>query len=160
MADIQVDVEIKLEGIDRFIMSHKKAVKKGVTHIYNNVKRNIGGSGKIANALQLDYQYEKGYAWIGFPSGSHEELVGSVLQYGSGAMGETYYKPTNFGEKKPQYTNPILPIKGKAMMYVNKNGQKVFMKSFKGHKPKYIMTEAVKNSLRFMPIIISNEMNK
>ena len=157
---INVPVKVRIEMTKKFEWAYKKSIEMSIKHITKSIKNEMpSDSGKTKAALDYSIDFNQGEAIIGWQKGSHAQLVGNVLQFGSGAEGSKYVT-SRFGEQRPQYTVPIMPTHGKAMTYMGKDGQRKFMTSFKGHAPKEVLTKGMINSMKFLPIIISNEMNK
>lgn len=158
---INVPIKVRIEMTKKFEWAYKKSIEASVKHITRTIKNEMpSASGKTKTALDYDIDYDKGEARIGWKSGTRDELVGSVLQYGSGQRGRNEYQTSRFGEQKPNYTVPIVPIRAKVMSFIGRDGKRKYMKSFIGHPPKYILTRGLLNSMKFLPIVFDNQMNK
>lgn len=158
---MNIPITVKLKITKKFEESYIKAIEESVAHIVKNIKNEIPSvTGNTQNKLKSNIFWDKGYAIIGWDSGSKEELVGSVLQYGSGYRGKSEYQTSRFGEPAQDYTIPIVPVRAKAMSFIDKNGTRRYMKSFIGHPPRYVMTKGLINSMKFLPIIIDNAIKK
>ena len=165
---INIPISIKVEVTKEFEQKYEIAMNKVATHIKENIQNKMPGV-RTKSALKTEIDINKGVGRIGWQKGSHEEMVGSVLEtgsgergrdggtYKSGVSGKAYRSP--FGDTKPKYTVPIVPTKKKYMSFKGKNGP-VFMKEFKGHIPKYYFSSGVTESMKFLPLIFENEMNK
>lgn len=158
---INIPIKVRIEMTKKFEWAYKKSIEVSVKHILKNIKNEMpANSGTTRDALKSDIDYKKGEARIGWEKGSKDELVGSVLQFGSGAKGKEKYQTSKFGEQKPNYTVPIVPTRSKAMKFIGREGNWVSMKTFEGHAPREVLTRGLVKSMRFLPIVFDNEMNK
>jgi len=157
---INVPVKVRIEMTKKFEWAYKKAIEVSVKHITKTIKNEIPmKTGRTKHALDYTIDYNKGEAIIGWKKGSKDELVGSVLQFGSGKRGSVY-ETSQFGEQKPDYTIPIVPTHSSAMRFIGRDGKWKSMKTFDGHPPKYVLTRGLIKSMRFLPIVFENELNK
>lgn len=158
---ITIPIDVRVKITKKFEYAHKKSIEYGIKHITKTIKNHIPtNSGNTKESLNYSIDYEKGEARIGWKQNSKEELVGSVLQYGSGQRGKTQYQTSRFGETKPDYTVPIVPTRAKAMTFMGNDGQRKFMKEFKGHPPKYILTRGLVDSMKFLTVVIDENLEK
>lgn len=145
-----------------FLEAYKRAFTKSVEYIFGKCYENapVGKTAKgavnLRNALLWEIYLEDGEAYIGLPKGSELEKIAFYTELGTGIRGsqgwERYYQ-----EKRPNFTIPIVPIKAKAMHFVNAKGQDIFMKSSKGQPPQAYMRRAFRDSELLVKKIWENE---
>ncbi|NCD07006.1 MAG: hypothetical protein EOL97_12885 [Spirochaetia bacterium] len=166
---IDIPLKVKLIVTQDFKDRYRNAIEKSVNHIHKTIKNNYPGT-TTKNALKVEINHDIGEARIGWDVGSKAEMIGTILETGSGERGKyggRYvlsgqsagpYKP-KFGGKNPDYTVPIVPTRAKAMHFKGVKGD-IYMKSFKGHIAKYKFSDGIAESMKFLPTIIDQEMKK
>lgn len=158
---INIPIDVRFKITKKFEFAYKQSIKQSIKYITKNIKNEMPtDTGNTKEGLDYNIDWEKGEATIGWNKGSKEELVGSVLQYGSGQRGQSEYQTSKFGEQKPIYTVPIKPTRAQYMSFIGRDGQRKFMKEFEGHPPRYVLTKGLVSSMRFLPIIIDNNLSK
>jgi hypothetical protein len=123
-----------------FLKSYRIAFKKSVEYLFSKVFENApvrktkSGGVNLRNALHWDFSRDNNSAFIGIPRGSEMEKVAFYTEMGTGERGNKGWTQW-FNEKKPLFTVPIVPVKAKALHFVNEKGEDVFMKQSKGQAP-------------------------
>ena len=136
-----------------FMRAYRTAFTKSTEYLFSKVfeyapvGKTKSGLVNLRNALQWDFDWEKNEAYIGVPKGSEMEMIAFYTEMGTGERGQKGWTQF-FDEKKPIFTVPILPIKAKALHFVNANGQDVFMKTSKGQKPQSWMRKSFYDNQR------------
>ena len=129
------------------LTAYRRAYTQSVEYLFSKVfeyapiGKTKSGTVNLRNALKWDFDWEKNEAYIGVPLGSEMEKIAFYTEMGTGERGAAGWSVW-FDEKKPQFTIPIVPIKAKAMHFVNTRGQDVFMKKSKGQAPQAWMRRA------------------
>lgn len=136
---------------DVFYGSYKRAMTKTVEFIYGKcfelapVGKTRKGAVNLRNALIWEVDLPEGAGYIGLPKGSQLEKIGFYTEMGVGERGLTGWQQF-YNEKKPNFTVPIVPLKAKAMHFINEKGDDVFLKTSKGQKPQSWMRRGFKKS--------------
>jgi hypothetical protein len=110
----------------------------------------------LRNALTWDYDAKNMTAIIGIPKGSEAEKVAFYTEFGTGQRGNVTWK-VYFNEKKPHYTIPIVPLKAKAMHFINESGKDIFLHNSMGQKSQAWMRRAFKDNRKAVGQIWKNE---
>lgn len=145
--------KITFEGVSEkhmarvFSVAYRRAFTKTTEHLFSKVfeyapvGKTKSGLVNLRNALEWDFDWRANSAFIGIPKGSEMEDVAFYTEMGTGQRGSEGWQ-VFFDEKKPNFTIPILPIKAKALHFVNEKGEDVFMKQSKGQRPQSWMRRA------------------
>jgi hypothetical protein len=83
-------------------------------------------------------------------------VLNSIMTHNTGQRGNIEWK-VYYKEKKPQFTIPIVPLRAKAMHYINESGKNVFLKNSMGQSPQAWMRRAFKDNQKYVGQIWKNE---
>ena len=130
-----------------FWLAYKNAFTKSTEFLFGKcfdnapVGRTRKGGVNLRNALQFDYDWDRMEAFIGLPANSELEKEAFYTEYGTGERGQAGWTQF-FDESMPNFTIPIVPLKAKAMHFVDENGKDVFLKKSRGQNPQAWMRRA------------------
>ena len=155
MEDITVKGFMEKNMSDVFMRAYRTAFTKSTEYLFTKVfeaapvGKTKSGMVNLRNALKWDFDWEKMEAFIGVPKGGEMEDIAFYTEMGTGERGQKGWTQW-FDEKKPQFTVPIVPIKAKALHFVNAAGQDVFMKQSKGQPPQSWMRKTFYDEQRIV----------
>ena len=148
-----IEKNITFEGVSEknmtkvFTLAYRRAFTKSVEYLFSKVfeyapvGKTKSGVVNLRIALKWDFDWKKNEGFIGVPKGSEMEKIAFYTEIGTGERGLRGWQVW-FDEKKPQFTVPIVPLKAKAMHFVNERGEDVFLKKSKGQRPQAWMRRA------------------
>lgn len=147
--EIQID-EKKLEKdlqkalIDPF----KRAFTRSTEHLFSVAAEEAPGT-LLRTGMHFETDFKPGLnavGFIGFPEGSEVEKIAAYTDMGTGQRGSNSFQ-SYFGESKPLFTIPILPLKSKALHWFTPEGEEVFARSSKGQKSNPWFRKSIKDHL-------------
>lgn len=170
--NLNIPIKVTIKPDKKFFERYKTAVNRTLSQTTNIIKQEIP-SKQVKDDLGYTINFAKGEARIGWSKGSKSEMLGSVLEFGSGERGKeggsyssmAKHRGSWSGYKSPfgsqtDYTIPIRPTHSKHMVFMGNNGKMIKMKEFKGHRPRYILTKGLQRAMIEMPKVFANEINK
>ena len=120
------------------------------------VAKSAKGIVNLRNALRWEYDAKNMEAIIGVPKGSEAEKVAFWTEFGTGQRGNVQWK-VFFNEQKPHFTIPIVPLKSKALHFVDEMGKDVYIKNSMGQNAQAWMRRAFKDNKNNVGKIWKNE---
>lgn len=145
-----------------FHEAFNRAYTKSVEYIFSKcfeyapVGKSSKGAVNLRNALKWDFDKDTGEANIGIPAGSEMEKIAMYVELGTGLRGSQEWKQW-FDEKRPNFTIPIVPVRAKAMHFVDESGKDVFLKKSKGQSPQSFVRRAFYDSKPYVEKIWASE---
>ena len=142
--------------------SFNRAFKKSTEYVFAKcfenapVAKSAKGIVNLRNALRWEYDAKTMEAMIGIPKGSEAEKVAFWTEFGTSQRGNVQWK-VYFNEKKPHFTIPIVPLKSKALHFIDESGKDVFIKNSMGQSPQAWMRRSFKDSKNNVAKIWKNE---
>lgn len=137
-AELNGEADFHMEKV--FTTAYKNAFTKSVEYMfslvfeYAPIGKSSRGAVNLRNALAWDFDWTNMEAFIGVPKGSEVEKIAFYTEFGTGERGLKGWQQF-FEESKPKFTVPIVPLKAKAMHYVDDRGNDIYMKKSKGQPP-------------------------
>ena len=112
--------------------------------------------------IRFDHKKVGTLSWegfIGWPEGSEVQLIANYTEFGTGERGSRTFKQF-YGETKPVFTIPIVPLKKKTMHWKSKMGIDIFAKSTKGQPAQAWIRKAIKEAEPYIEKIWLYELKK
>ena len=156
-----IDLEIPKGYENAYRTSFIKTIELIYSKIYEYAPtgRRTRGALSIRQILSYDFDFNNKTAWVGIPDDSPLADISDYLEYGTGERGSLNFK-SFIGEGKPEYTIPIVPIKAKALHFIDDEGNDVFFTKGKWQTPQPFVRRALAECIPIIPEIWRKEFQK